>query len=51
MACLRLDPHIDVIEQMVFGERRRDDQPEGPYRTKTLARATDARILERGQGG
>jgi coenzyme F420 hydrogenase subunit beta len=51
MACLRLDPHIDVIEQMVFGERRRDDQPEGPYRMKTLARATDARILERGQDG
>jgi coenzyme F420 hydrogenase subunit beta len=51
MACLRLDPHIDVIEQMVFGERRRDDQPEGPYRKKTLARATDARILERGQDG
>jgi coenzyme F420 hydrogenase subunit beta len=51
MACLRLDPHIDVIEQMVFGERRSDDQPEGPYRTKTLARATDARILERGQDG
>ena len=51
MACLRLDPHIDVIEQMVFGERRSDDQPEGPYRTKTLARATDDRILERGQDG
>jgi coenzyme F420 hydrogenase subunit beta len=51
MACLRLDPHIDVIEQMVFGERRRDDQPEGAYRMKTLARATDARILERGQDG
>jgi coenzyme F420 hydrogenase subunit beta len=51
MACLRLDPHIDVIEQMVFGERRKDDQPEGPYRSKTLARATDPRILERGQDG
>jgi coenzyme F420 hydrogenase subunit beta len=51
MACLRLDPHIDVIEQMVFGGRRKDDQPEGPYRSKTLARAKDPRILERGQDG
>jgi coenzyme F420 hydrogenase subunit beta len=51
MACLRLDPKIDVIEKLVFGERRKPEQVEGPYRTKTLARARDPRILERGQDG
>ncbi|MFN2388137.1 MAG: Coenzyme F420 hydrogenase/dehydrogenase, beta subunit C-terminal domain [Actinomycetota bacterium] len=51
MACLRLDPKVDVIEKAVFGERRRDDQPEGQYRSKTLARATYAPILESGQDG
>jgi coenzyme F420 hydrogenase subunit beta len=51
MACLRLDPKIDVIEQMVFGERRRIEKPEGEYRFKTLARATDERVLARGQDG
>jgi coenzyme F420 hydrogenase subunit beta len=51
MACLRLDPDLDVIEKLVFGDRRTIDQPEGPYRSKMLARATDPRILERGQDG
>ena len=51
MACLRLDPKLDVIEQMVFGERRRPEKPEGEYRYKTLARATDPRIVARGQDG
>jgi coenzyme F420 hydrogenase subunit beta len=51
MACLRLDPKIDVIEEMVFGQRRRPEQVEGPYRSKTLARARDERILARGQDG
>jgi coenzyme F420 hydrogenase subunit beta len=51
MACLRLDPKIDVIEEMVFGARRAPEQVEGPYRKKTLARARDPRILERGQDG
>ncbi|HEX2240784.1 MAG TPA: Coenzyme F420 hydrogenase/dehydrogenase, beta subunit C-terminal domain [Actinomycetota bacterium] len=51
MACLRLDPKISLIEETVWGERRRDDQPEGRYRTRTLARATDERILQRGQDG
>ena len=51
MACLRLDPKIDVIESLTYGDRRRPDQPEGAYRFKTLARATDPRILERGQDG
>jgi coenzyme F420 hydrogenase subunit beta len=51
MACLRLDPSLDVIEQMVFGERRKPDQPEGPYRQRVLARATDPAVLARGQDG
>ncbi len=51
MACLRLDPALDAIEEMLFGGRRKMDQPEGAYRSKTLARATDPRILARGQDG
>ncbi|MEA2505665.1 MAG: coenzyme hydrogenase subunit beta [Actinomycetota bacterium] len=51
MACLRLDPDFDAIEQMVFGERRKSDQPEGSYRRKLLARATDPALLARGQDG
>ena len=51
MACLRLDPLLDVIEAGVFGQRRTEDRPEGPYRYKALARATDSRVLERGQDG
>ena len=51
MACLRLDPALDLIEKSVHGRRRAEDQPEGTYRWKTLARATDPRILERGQDG
>jgi coenzyme F420 hydrogenase subunit beta len=51
MACLRLGPALDVIEESVAGQRRAQDQPEGSYRYKTLARATDPRILQRGQDG
>ncbi|MDQ3770890.1 MAG: Coenzyme F420 hydrogenase/dehydrogenase, beta subunit C-terminal domain [Actinomycetota bacterium] len=51
MACLRLDPALDVIEAGVHGRRRAQDQPEGTHRSKTLARATDQRILDRGQDG
>lgn len=52
MACLRLDPSVDVIEtQLLNRERRRIDQPEGPYRFKTLARATYEPILAKGQDG
>ncbi|MEA2510458.1 MAG: coenzyme hydrogenase subunit beta [Actinomycetota bacterium] len=51
MACLRLDPSLDVIENMVFGERRKAEQPEGSYRRKLLARATDPAIRARGQDG
>ncbi|HWL66040.1 MAG TPA: Coenzyme F420 hydrogenase/dehydrogenase, beta subunit C-terminal domain [Actinomycetota bacterium] len=51
MACLRLEPALDAIETLVFGARRKSDQPEGAYRSKTLARATDERIISRGQDG
>ena len=51
MACLRLDPHIDIIEKNVHGKRRDPDQTEGTYRFKTLARATDPDLLARGQDG
>jgi coenzyme F420 hydrogenase subunit beta len=51
MACLRLNPLLDVIEPQVFGARRSEDQPEGPYRFKTLARAADEAIRARGQDG
>jgi coenzyme F420 hydrogenase subunit beta len=51
MACLRLQPRIDAIEGMVFGTRRTEDQPEGAYISKTLARATYGPILAKGQDG
>jgi coenzyme F420 hydrogenase subunit beta len=51
MACPRLDPALDAIESSVFGGRRDPDVPEGMYRSRTLARASDPRILERGQDG
>ena len=51
MACLRLGPALDLIENSVHGRRRDEGQPEGSYRYKTLARATDERILARGQDG
>lgn len=51
MACLRLGPKLDVIEDLVWGRRRDAERPEGEYRSKTLARATDERILARGQDG
>jgi coenzyme F420 hydrogenase subunit beta len=51
MACPRLDPDVDVIEGLVSGRRRRDDEPEGPYLSKTLARAADPEILGKGQDG
>lgn len=51
MACLRLDPSLDAIEQTLFGGRRPVDRPEGLYLYKTLARATDPAILAKGQDG
>jgi coenzyme F420 hydrogenase subunit beta len=51
MACLRLGPALNLIEEKVHGKIREEDQPEGNYRSKTLARAKDERILARGQDG
>lgn len=51
MACPRLDPDIAEIEELVSGVRRQEDQPEGAYLYKVLARATDAMITARGQDG
>jgi len=51
MACLRLDPDLDAIEAGIFGERRREEQAEGPYHYKTLARARHERVLAAGQDG
>jgi coenzyme F420 hydrogenase subunit beta len=51
MACLRLGPALQTIESTVFGRRRKESEPEGAYRYKTLVRATDERILARGQDG
>ncbi|MEA2477229.1 MAG: coenzyme hydrogenase subunit beta [Actinomycetota bacterium] len=51
MACLRLEPALDIIEQSLFERRRSEDQPEGQYRYKTLARATYAPITAKGQDG
>ncbi|MDQ4145459.1 MAG: Coenzyme F420 hydrogenase/dehydrogenase, beta subunit C-terminal domain [Actinomycetota bacterium] len=51
MACLRLGPAIDLIEEKVHGKRRDENQVEGTYRWMTLARATNPTFLERGQDG
>ena len=51
MACLRLHPTLSVIEPKVWGRRREPSEVTGPYRSKTLARATDERIVARGQDG
>ncbi|MGH2748570.1 MAG: Coenzyme F420 hydrogenase/dehydrogenase, beta subunit C-terminal domain [Actinomycetota bacterium] len=52
MACLRLDPTLDIIEEDLLGTgRRTEEQVEGPYLSKTLARATYEPILKKGQDG
>jgi coenzyme F420 hydrogenase subunit beta len=52
MACLRLDPDFDAIEQTLFGRRRKHpSEPWGVSRGMVLARATDGAILPRGQDG
>jgi coenzyme F420 hydrogenase subunit beta len=52
MACLRLGPSLDIIEDNLLGYGpRSEDRPEGPYRSKTLARATYEPILKKGQDG
>lgn len=53
MACPRLDPAVETIEALVYGDgiRREAEQVEGPYRYKTLARAGDDRYTRGGQDG
>lgn len=52
MACLRLGPSLDIIEEGLLGYGRRPaEKVEGVYRYKTLARATERRFLDRGQDG
>jgi coenzyme F420 hydrogenase subunit beta len=52
MACLRLHPSLDIIEEdLLSRERRTEEQVEGPYLSKTLARATYEPILQKGQDG
>lgn len=51
MACLRLDPSLDVIEELVAGRRRTEEEAEGPYRYKALVRSTDLAIRRAGQDG
>ncbi len=52
MACLRLGPSLDIIEEKLLGiGRRPEDRPEGTYLSKTLARATYAPFLDKGQDG
>jgi coenzyme F420 hydrogenase subunit beta len=53
MACPRLDPTVAAIETLVFGDgiHREEAQVEGPYRYKTLARATNQGYLSAGQDG
>ncbi|MGH2809496.1 MAG: Coenzyme F420 hydrogenase/dehydrogenase, beta subunit C-terminal domain, partial [Actinomycetota bacterium] len=52
MACLRLEPAVDSIEQMLFGRRRKHpSEPWGIHREMWLARAAAQDILPRGQDG
>ncbi|MGH2706075.1 MAG: Coenzyme F420 hydrogenase/dehydrogenase, beta subunit C-terminal domain [Actinomycetota bacterium] len=52
MACLRLDPDFDAIEQTLFGRRRRHpSEPWGMTKEMWLARATDEEIRKRAQDG
>lgn len=52
LACLRLDPKYDVMEEILFGRRRKHpSEPWGIAREMVLARAVDGAILPRGQDG
>lgn len=51
MACLRLDPKVNVIEELTYGRRRKEDEIYGKYLYKTLVRATEKGILDKGQDG
>jgi coenzyme F420 hydrogenase subunit beta len=52
MACLRLEPDYDAVEQLLFGRRRKHpSEPWGMSRELILARAADDGIRPRGQDG
>ncbi len=51
MACLRLDPKVNVIEELIYGRRRKPDEIYGKYLYKTLVRATEKGVLAKGQDG
>jgi coenzyme F420 hydrogenase subunit beta len=52
MACLRLEPAYEAIEQLLFGRRRKHpSEASGMHREMWLARAADAQVLPKGQDG
>jgi coenzyme F420 hydrogenase subunit beta len=52
MACLRLDPDFDAVEQVLFGRRRKHpSEPWGITKQMMLGRATSPEIRARGQDG
>lgn len=52
MACLRLEPAIDAIEDLLYGRRRKHpSEPWGVTKEIWLARTTDPEIRKKGQDG
>lgn len=51
MACPRLNPSIDLIEERVHGHARAPEQPEGSHLYKVLVRATDPAVMNVAQDG
>jgi coenzyme F420 hydrogenase subunit beta len=51
MACPRLTPSVDLIEELVHGHRRGQEQPEGSHLYRVLVRATDPEVMKVAQDG
>ena len=52
MACLRLEPAVDAIEQLLYGRRRKHpSEPWGVTKEIWLGRTTDPEIKKKGQDG
>ena len=52
MACLRLEPAYEAMENLLFGRRRKHpSEPWGMHREMWLARASDPGVLPKGQDG
>lgn len=52
MACLRLEPAIDAIEELLYGRRRKHpSEPWGVTKEIWLGRTTDPEIRKKGQDG